>query len=126
MAGSPVPRTSAGLNVEFPGFMIEYGSVRLESVFNMVNLEERIWYKFESARHVFPQCTDEPDCESMGSLSSPAILMPRMLADSDEGNPIFCALVSCARKEGDTIFARFDARAFVTRMMQQTCQEQSS
>lgn len=122
MAGGPVPRTSAGLNVEFPGFMIKYGSVRLENVFYMVDLEERIWYKFESARHVYPECTDEPDWESMASLSSPAIVMPRILTDSDEGNSIVCALVSCARKDGETIFARFEARAFVARMMQQTIQ----
>jgi hypothetical protein len=100
MAGGPVPRTSAGLSVEFPGFIIKYGSVRLESVFYMVDLEECIWYKFESVRHVYPECTDEPGWESMASLSSPAIVMPRILADSDEGNSIVCALVSCARKDG--------------------------
>jgi hypothetical protein len=119
-AGGPVPRTPASLRVKFPGFMIKYGSVRLESVFYMVDLEERIWYKFESARHVYPECTHEPDWEGMASLSSPAIVMSRILADSDEGNSIVCALVLCARKDGETIFAHFEARAFIARMMQQT------
>src|SRR5437762_3898893 len=39
--GGLVPRTPAGLSVEFPGFMIKYGSARLESVFYMVDLQER-------------------------------------------------------------------------------------
>jgi hypothetical protein len=134
VAGSPAPRSPAGLSVEFPGFTIKYASKRLEPVFYMLDRAARVWYKFESARHVYPECDDEPDWEGedLAALSSPAIVMPRALtradadaetdADTDtDTGAIVCALVSRARREGDgdgndTITARFEARAFISRV----------
>ncbi|KIW65390.1 hypothetical protein PV04_07653 [Phialophora macrospora] len=125
VAGSPAPRTAAGLTVEFPGFTIQYASDRLEPVFYMLDRAARVWYKFESARHVYPECDDEPDWEDdLAALSSPAIVMPRLLTnagtdtdkDTDTG-AIVCALVSRARRDGQgTITTRFEARAFISRV----------
>ncbi|KIX96499.1 uncharacterized protein Z520_07765 [Fonsecaea multimorphosa CBS 102226] len=122
-AGSSVPRTTAGLSVEFPGFTIKYGGERLDSVFYMIDRAERVWYKFESARHVYPECDDEPDWEeTLSALPSPAVVMPRNLtdADADAGSTLVCALVSQARRDGPTIRVRFEARAFVSRIVQDT------
>jgi hypothetical protein len=100
----------------------------------MLDRAARVWYKFESARHVYPECDDEPDWEGedLAALPSPAIVMPRALtradADADtstdtDTGAIVCALVSRARREGDgagdgndTITARFEARAFISRV----------
>ncbi|OQV00262.1 hypothetical protein CLAIMM_05783 [Cladophialophora immunda] len=119
-AGSSVPCTPAGLRVEFPGFTIKHSSERLESVFYMADRAESAWYKFESARHVYPECDDEPDWETLSALPALAIVTPRTLADADSGTTLVCALVSEARRDGATIRARFEARAFVSRMVQKT------
>ena len=120
-AGASVPRTPDGLSVTFPGFTFKHGCDKLESIFYMVDRAERVWYKFESARHLYPECVDEPDWEScLAWLSAPAIVMPCMLSETDSGGEVVCALLSNAQRDGEVIRARFEARAFVSRMVQET------
>ena len=113
--GEPAKRSMSGIEVTFPGFTIRYASTSLQSTFYLINKASREWYKFESESDVFPLEKDTRPWEQTESVQNPAIVLPRIMPEADNES-IVCALVSNMETRGDCIIAKFEARAFMSRI----------
>ena len=119
-AGSSVSRTDEGLQVCFPGFEIK-SAVGVKSEFFFIDRTERNWHMLEITKDVYPDDISSPTWDDIGSLDHCALILPRELSKSDEGEGIVCALVTFkpeTRSPADTTSVKFESRAFVTRIAQ--------